>query len=117
MYFLKMTSNLFFILVFWLLSDQNNDDQDIEYGKETKIENPPGLVNPGNICFVNSSLQVKKKKKERKKILFFIKKALSSMKSFREFLNGLDTDFKEVNNGKIDIILVRELRKFLASDF
>ena len=39
------------------------------------------------------------------------------MKSFREFLNGLDTDFKEFNNGKTDIILVRELRKCLASFF
>ena len=48
--------------MFWLLSDQNNDDQDIEYGKETKIDSPPGLVNPGNICFVNSSLQVKNAK-------------------------------------------------------
>ena len=101
--------------MFWLLSDQNNDDQDIEYGKETKIDSPPGLVNPGNICFVNSSLQLKIQKITYNNIFFIKKKALSSMKSFREFLNGLDTDFKEFNNGKTDIILVRELRKCLAS--
>jgi len=37
------------------------------------------------------------------------------MKSFREFLNGLLNDFRDMSNGQPDIILIKELQRILGS--
>ena len=47
---------LHYFLVYFLLSPNDEADYNHDVGNDTKT--PPGLVNFGNICFVNSSLQV-----------------------------------------------------------
>jgi len=102
----------------YLLFSTSNNEIDLIEENDSIPQTPPGLVNFGNICFVNSSLQVSFIIFIFEKLKMLIQKALASMKSFRKFLAVLMKDFHNLKINKFDQNsndLIEELQKMLAS--